>query len=102
MTEETTVDPAVLAGMAARCDDAAGRMRALLRGWDAGGAAWRGAGGRAFDDARADWEREREALVDALTQAAVLLRATAARYVAADDDAGADLAGLFGVWTRRC
>ncbi|GAB7040887.1 MULTISPECIES: WXG100 family type VII secretion target [Catenuloplanes] len=104
MTETTTVDPAALAGAAARCDDAATELRALLDGMlarlDSGRAAWRGAGGTAFEELRAAWAHDQETLVAALTGTAVLLRATAAAYVAADDDAAVELAALFGAWGR--
>ncbi|GAB7048923.1 WXG100 family type VII secretion target [Catenuloplanes indicus] len=104
MTETTTVDPAALAGAAARCDDAAAELRTLLGGLldrlDAGRAAWQGDGGTAFEELRATWAEDQETLLAALTDAAVMLRSTAAAYVAADDDAAVALAGLFGAWGR--
>lgn len=104
MTEATTVDPAALVGVATRCDDAAAELRTLLGGLlarlDAGRAAWQGAGGTAFGELHAAWARDQETLVAALTDAAVKLRATAAAYVATDDDAAVELAGVFGAWVR--
>ncbi|MDP9798893.1 WXG100 family type VII secretion target [Catenuloplanes nepalensis] len=104
MTEATTVDPAALVGVATTCDDAAAGLRTLLGGMltrlDDGRAAWQGEGGTAFGELRAAWARDQESLVAALTGTAAMLRATAAAYVAADDDAAVHLAGLFGAWSR--
>ena len=104
MTSVTMVDAAVLVEVATRCDDAAAGLRALLGGLlgrlESGRAAWQGEGGRTFDEVRAAWEDDQETLVAALADTAVMLRATAARYAATDDDAATGFAALFGAWTR--
>ncbi|MFI5839614.1 WXG100 family type VII secretion target [Catenuloplanes sp. NPDC051500] len=98
MADVTTVDVAALVGAAVRCEEAAARLRALLDGvraaWPGrgGSTVWQGRGGEAFEEVRRGWAAEQEALVSALAETGVLLRATAARYVATDDGAAWQIA----------
>jgi WXG100 family type VII secretion target len=93
MTNVTTVDLTALVSAAARCEEAAGRLRVLLDGVrERAPATWRGNGGDAFEEVRRAWVADQEALAGALTGTGTLLRATAARYAATDEGAAWQIA----------
>ncbi|WP_198153782.1 WXG100 family type VII secretion target [Catenuloplanes japonicus] len=84
----TTVDTTALVSAAVRCEETAARLRTLLDGLRTHiTPVWRGGGGDAFAQTRQAWADDQEALAGTLAETGAMLRATAARYAAADQDA---------------
>ena len=56
--------------------------------------AWRGAGGRSFEQVKQEWSRDQAALQRALRETATAIRTAGAQYDASDNQTASRVAGV--------
>ena len=85
---QTQVDPAVMQQVAARFEQVDDELQAMLRGLmqrlEVVRSAWRGAGGRSFEQVKSAWAQDQAALHRALRETAGAVRGAGAHYRGAD------------------
>ncbi|WP_189170461.1 WXG100 family type VII secretion target [Pilimelia anulata] len=94
---DTRAEAAVLAATADRFESVNEALQTMLRRLmselETLETAWRGAGGRSFQQVQQAWAADQAALGRALTETAEGIRSAGARYVAADDAVAERVAG---------
>lgn len=93
---QTHVDAAVMRQTAARFDEVGRGLEAMLNNLmaelEALRGAWQGAGGRSFQEVRAQWAADQRAIQQALAETAAALRASGTGYDATDVQAAGRIA----------
>ncbi|MFY1697321.1 MULTISPECIES: WXG100 family type VII secretion target [unclassified Solwaraspora] len=95
---QTQVDPAAMQQVAARFEQTDEELQAMLRGLlqrlESVRSAWRGAGGRSFEQVKTAWAQEQAALHRALRETAGAVRGAGVHYRGTDTAAADRVAAV--------